>query len=94
MVHNTNTLLGIRRIDGVKTGQTAKAGECVILTSARDPIVVQDGTTSHITPRRLIVVVLGSTDRFGEGSALLDRGTTLYDQWAAAGYPQDAKLTL
>ena len=94
LVHNTNQLLGTHRIDGVKTGSTTRAGECLILSAARDPIVQMEGTTSHITPRRLIVVLLGSPDRFGEGKALIERGESLYDAWAAAGYPSDPKQTL
>ena len=94
LVHNTNQLLGSHRIDGVKTGSTTRAGECLILSAARDPIVKMEGTTSHITPRRVIVVLLGSPDRFGEGAALIERGTTLYDEWLAAGSPSDPKQTL
>ena len=94
MVHNTNQLLGTKRIDGVKTGSTTRAGECLIVSAARDPLVKVEGSTSQITPRRVIVVVLGSTDRFSEGSTLIERGTTLYDQWAASGYPSDPKQGL
>ncbi len=50
LVHNTNQLLGTHRIDGVKTGSTTRAGECLILSAARDPIVRMEGTVSHITP--------------------------------------------
>ena len=94
LVHNTNQLLGTRRIDGVKTGSTTRAGECLILSAARDPLVRMEGTASKITPRRVIVVLLGSSDRFGEGSRLIESGTSLYDQWAAAGYPSDPKQSL
>lgn len=94
LVHNTNQLLGKNRIDGVKTGSTARAGECLILSAARDPIVKVEGTTSHITPRRVIVILLGSSDRFVEGAALIESGTTLYDEWLAAGAPSDPKQTL
>ena len=59
LVHNTNQLLGSHRIDGVKTGSTAKAGECLVLSAARDPIVKMEGTTSRITPRRVIVRAAG-----------------------------------
>ena len=38
-----------------------------------------------ITPRRLIVVLTGSRDRFPEGLTLLRQGWAAYDQWAAAG---------
>lgn len=84
---NTNELLGINAIDGVKTGTTRRAGECVILSAARPPESVKNGETYIITPRRLIVVVLGSTNRFNVAAGLLNRGWQLYDQWAAAGRP-------
>jgi D-alanyl-D-alanine carboxypeptidase (penicillin-binding protein 5/6) len=94
LLRNTNELLGVNGIDGVKTGQTVLAGSCVIISAARTPIVVQEGPRSVITPRRLIVVVLGSSDRFRDAARLLEQGTSLYDQWAAAGYPPDPKRTL
>jgi serine-type D-Ala-D-Ala carboxypeptidase (penicillin-binding protein 5/6) len=94
LLRNTNELLGRENIDGVKTGRTQRAGDCLALSAARSSEVAQQGTTSVITPRRLIVVVLGSSDRFTEGAALLDRGWSLYDRWAAAGRPMDRKQIL
>ncbi len=94
MLRNTNELLGQNEIDGVKTGRTARAGDCLILSAARPSEVVQQGTTTLITPRRLIVVVLGSPDRFGEGAALLARGWSAYDRWSAAGRPTDPREVL
>jgi serine-type D-Ala-D-Ala carboxypeptidase (penicillin-binding protein 5/6) len=91
LLHNTNELVGVNNIDGVKTGQTRKAGGCVIISSAKPPISVQNGDQVLVTPRRLNVVVLGSNDRFGVASGLLQRGWQLYDQWAAAGRPQKWK---
>lgn len=87
LLKNTNELLGANAIDGVKTGATRRAGECVILSAARQPESVQKGDTYFITPRRLVVVVLGSTNRFNVAAGLLERGWQLYDQWAAAGRP-------
>ncbi|HEY3663848.1 MAG TPA: serine hydrolase [Chthoniobacterales bacterium] len=89
LLRNTNELLGRDDIDGVKTGRTARAGDCLVISAARPSEVVQQGTTTLVTPRRLIVVVLGSPNRFGEGAALLARGWSLYDSWAAAGRPMD-----
>ncbi|MGI8891122.1 MAG: D-alanyl-D-alanine carboxypeptidase family protein [Chthoniobacterales bacterium] len=94
LLRNTNELLGRDEIDGVKTGRTERAGDCLILSAPKASEVVQQGTTTLITPRRLIVVVLGSNDRFGEGAALLTRGWSLYDRWAAAGRPMDPRETL
>ena len=85
---NTNELLGINAIDGVKTGKSSRAGECLILSAAQRPESVQNADNSFtITPRRLIVVVLGSTDRFNDAKRLLDNGWNLYDQWSAIGRP-------
>jgi D-alanyl-D-alanine carboxypeptidase (penicillin-binding protein 5/6) len=87
LLRNTNELVGTEGIDGVKTGRTAKAGDCIIISSQRDPEITQQGGTTLVTPRRLNVVVLGATDRVAAASQLLSRGWTLYDQWAAAGRP-------
>lgn len=84
-IQNTNKLLGIDRIDGVKTGHTQHAGDCIILTSEHDPEVKREGNTVYTAPRRIIVVLLGSTDRFSEGLELIRRGWSLYDDWAATG---------
>jgi D-alanyl-D-alanine carboxypeptidase (penicillin-binding protein 5/6) len=78
-------LLGRGGIDGVKTGETAKAGGCVVLSANREPLVVQQGQMTTVYPRHLIVVVLGSPNRFAEGDALVHSGWNLYDQWVAAG---------
>ena len=87
LLRNTNELVGTEGIDGVKTGRTAKAGDCIIISAQRDPEITQQGGTTLVTPRRLNVVVLGATDRISAASQLLSRGWTLYDQWAAAGRP-------
>jgi D-alanyl-D-alanine carboxypeptidase (penicillin-binding protein 5/6) len=87
LLRNTNDLLGSNGIDGVKTGQTARSGECIIISSQRDPEITQQGSTTLVTPRRLNVVVLGATDRVATANGLLQRGWGLYDQCAAAGRP-------
>ena len=87
LLRNTNELLGVNSIDGVKTGTTRKAGGCVAISAARPPESRQDGDKHIITPRRLNVIVLGSSDRFGIANGLLKRGWERYDAWAAAGRP-------
>lgn len=94
MLRNTNELLGRDGVDGVKTGRTNRAGDCLILSANRESQVTKDGSRTIVTPRHLIIVILGSTDRFGEGAQLLARGWQLYDQWAAAGRMVDPKKTL
>ncbi len=86
-LRNTNPLLDQEGIDGVKTGRTAKAGDCIILSSDRSPESRREGEKVFVTPRRIIVVLLGTTDRSAEGLAAVRRGWALYDQWAANGRP-------
>jgi D-alanyl-D-alanine carboxypeptidase len=94
MLRNTNELLGKMGIDGVKTGTSARAGQCVILYANRESEVVRQGQMETVYPRHLMVVLLGSTNRFGEGASLLQRGWQLYDQWAATGRLADPKKLL
>ena len=41
LLRNTNQLLGTQGVDGVKTGSTARAGECIIISSQHDPEITQ-----------------------------------------------------
>jgi D-alanyl-D-alanine carboxypeptidase len=63
-LETTNQLLGVvPEIKGLKTGWTDQAGECFVSYLQLE----KDGKT-----RRLVTVVLASTDRFGETENLLD----------------------
>lgn len=90
LLRNTNELLGLKSIDGVKTGTTRRAGSCLVISAARPPESRQEGEKVTITPRRLNVVVLGAPDRFNLAAQFLARGWQLYDEWAAAGRPQES----
>ncbi|MFL6521475.1 MAG: D-alanyl-D-alanine carboxypeptidase family protein [Chthoniobacterales bacterium] len=94
MLRNTNELLGTNGVDGVKTGKTARAGDCLILSAHREAEIQKQGEHTKVTPRNLIIVMLGSANRFTEGGQLLNHGWQLYDQWAAAGRLIDPKKTL
>jgi D-alanyl-D-alanine carboxypeptidase len=94
VLRNTNELLGKMGIDGVKTGRSARAGDCLILYANRESEVVRQGQMETVYPRHLMVVLLGSTNRFGEGAAFVQRGWQLYDQWAATGRLANPKKML
>ena len=85
-VKNTNKLLGVDGIDGMKTGLTSKAGSCLTVTAGKQPIVSElpDGT-KRVTPRRLVVVVLGAADRFAASRSLLLRGWEKFGDWNRRG---------
>jgi D-alanyl-D-alanine carboxypeptidase (penicillin-binding protein 5/6) len=88
LLRNTNELIGRNAIDGVKTGTTRKAGQCLILSAARTPESRQEGERHIITPRRLNVIILGAPgDRFATGTQLMSRGWQLHEEWAAQGRP-------
>lgn len=88
LLQNTNELLGVNGIDGVKTGRTQRAGDCLIISAARQPESVKNADETYtVTPRRIVVVVLGAANRFNLSAGLLERGWQLYDKWAAAGRP-------
>lgn len=86
-INNTNNLLGVNGIDGVKTARLSSVGESIVLTSAREPEVKKEGNTIYTTPRRIIVVILGSNNRTTEGIELNQRAWNLYSTWAAQGRP-------
>jgi D-alanyl-D-alanine carboxypeptidase (penicillin-binding protein 5/6) len=87
-VANTNELLGELDINGVKTGMTALAGQCLATSSERKPIVedLPDGR-NRMTRRQLVCVVLGSADRFGRTRFLMKDGWNRYEHWRKAGSP-------
>ena len=87
LLKNTNELLGVDGVDGVKTGTTRKAGACVVVSAAKPPDSKQVGEQHIIVPRRLTIVVLGAPSRFAVAKSLLSRGWALLDQWAQAGRP-------
>ena len=64
-LNTTNDLLDGTRVLGLKTGYTPVAGECLI-------------TLSKINGHDIITVMLGSYDRFGETTRLLDCATNAY----------------
>jgi D-alanyl-D-alanine carboxypeptidase (penicillin-binding protein 5/6) len=94
VLRNTNELLGKMGIDGVKTGTSSRSGQCLILYADRESEIVRNGQMETVYPRHLMVVLLGSTNRFSEGAALLQHGWQIYDQWAAAGRLADPKKLL
>lgn len=94
LLRNTNELLGRDGIDGVKTGRTNRAGDCIVLSADRPPEAVERDGQKIAIPRRIIVVLLGSAERFSEGLALVQRGWGLHESWSAQGRPVSKRSTL
>jgi serine-type D-Ala-D-Ala carboxypeptidase (penicillin-binding protein 5/6) len=85
-LQNTNSLLGVGTIDGIKTGNTPQSGGCVIITEERPgtPMKQADGK-SVVFRHRMVAIVLGSGDPFGEARSLMQQGWSIYDQWLKSG---------
>jgi D-alanyl-D-alanine carboxypeptidase (penicillin-binding protein 5/6) len=94
-LRTTNDLLFRGGIDGVKTGTTVLAGQCLIISAPRPSTVVKnpDGTTA-VTQHRLVVVSLGATDRFSQTWQLFNDGWDAYFRWREAGSPMTPGATL
>ena len=74
---NTNELLGAYPdVDGIKTGTTDEAGQCLVASVTRN---------GH----RLLLVLLNSTDRYADARALLDYVAAGWS-WRPATLPDDA----
>jgi len=94
-VTNTNQLLGVLNVDGVKAASTPRSGGCVALSAERPSSVFQQADGSSLVYRhRLVVVVIGSSNPFGEAQALIGQGWNAYDRWVAAGRPITDKKQL
>lgn len=87
-VTNTNQMLGVLGVDGVKAASTPRSGGCVAVSAERPSSVYKQTDGSSLVYRhRLVVVVLGSSNPFGEAQALISQGWSAYDRWLAAGRP-------
>ncbi len=85
-IKNTNELVGEPGILGIKTGTTAASGPCLATCVDRDPLIrTLPNGEKGVTPRRLIVVVLNSPDRFGRTRSLIRQGWGIYDRWMETG---------
>lgn len=88
-LRNTNELLGQNGINGVKTGLTPLAGGCVILAGEKAPKVWQEGETFYRMNRHVIVVVLGTQNRFGDGATLMQYAWGVQEPWLQQNRPMD-----
>ena len=85
---NTNPLLGVSNIDGLKYAATPRSGGCLVVSAERPASVYpQANGSSMIYRHRMVVVVIGSANPAAEAHALLDQSWAAYDRWLAAGRP-------
>lgn len=94
-MQNTNALLGVGMIDGIKTGNTPRSGGCVIVSEERRGTIMKENGREVLYRHRMVTVVLGSADPFAETQGLLQQAWGVYDGWLQSGRPvTDAKQLL
>jgi D-alanyl-D-alanine carboxypeptidase (penicillin-binding protein 5/6) len=94
-LNNTNQLLGVSNIDGIKYTSTARAGGCIVISAERPASVAKQADGSSLIYRhRMVVTVIGSANPAAEAHALLQQGWAAYDRWLAAGRPITDKRQL
>lgn len=91
IVNNTNPLIGVDGIDGIKTANSLAASPCALITATRQPVKRTNAAgTSGIYNQRLIIVILGMPDagqsnRFTFAKQLVTDGWREWDAWQRAG---------
>ena len=81
-VTNTNSLVGREGINGLKSVRSSIAGSCNLISAERSSLVEKlPGGQSRITPRRMIIVSLGSSNSDGRAYSLLSPSWQSFDQW-------------
>ncbi|TDU72947.1 D-alanyl-D-alanine carboxypeptidase (penicillin-binding protein 5/6) [Prosthecobacter fusiformis] len=94
-LNNTNELLGVSSIDGIKYTSTPRSGGCIVVTAERPASVTkQPDGSSLIYRHRMVVTVIGSSNPAAEAHALLQQSWAAYDRWLAAGRPITDKRQL
>lgn len=89
-ITNTNPLLSDPGVDGIKTGKSNPAGACAMISVKRDSIKKVDPATRResLYPQRMVVVVLGSEDRYVLTRELIREGWKEFDSWLNRGFPR------
>ncbi len=94
-LQNTNSLLGVGNIDGVKTGNTPQSGGCVIVSEERHGTVAKQADGQDVVYRhRMVAIVMGSAEPFTEAQNLLRTGWNAYDNWLRQGRPVTDRMQL
>lgn len=82
-VKNSNPLLSDPGVDGIKTGSSAAAGPCAMIGAKRATVRRFDPTLGReaLYPQRMVVVVLGTSERYSLSRELIREGWREFDHW-------------
>jgi D-alanyl-D-alanine carboxypeptidase len=85
-VKNTNALLSNPNVDGIKTGSSRLSGPCLMVSCTRNAIPRKTPSgTEKIYPQRMIIVVLGTSERYKIAQSLIPQGWQAWNRWLDSG---------
>lgn len=97
-VVNTNKLLAVAGVDGIKTANSRAAGPCVMASVTRPSVARVNPKTAREEkyPQRLIIVILGMREngndyRFTLARDMIKAGWAAWDEWQKSGDFKDRK---
>ena len=86
-ISNNNKLMSSPGVDGIKAGTSRAAGPCLLLSVTRNAISRRSPQTGTevIYPQRMIIVVLGSANRYPLAKQMMTTGWRVWENWQASG---------
>lgn len=86
-ISNNNKLMSSPGVDGIKAGTSRAAGPCLLLSFTRNAISRRSPQTGTevIYPQRMIIVVLGSAQRYPLAKQMMTSGWRVWENWQASG---------
>lgn len=89
-IRNTNPLLKDSGVDGIKTGSSVAAGPCAMIGVQRPTVRAYDPLLGREAayPQRMIVVVLGTKERYTLSRELIREGWREFDAWLKNNKPR------
>lgn len=86
-ISNNNKMMTTTGVDGIKAGTSRAAGPCLLLSATRNAIARRSPQTGTevIYPQRMMIVVLGSSDRYSLARQMLNTGWRVWENWQASG---------
>ena len=85
-VNNTNPVLGQSGVIGLKAGASISGGSAISVCADKSSIVEKLGDGQvRVTPRRMVAIVLGSSQTASRSLGLIQEGWNGYEQWTSTG---------
>ncbi len=86
-ITNYNRMMTVPGVDGIKAGSSQAAGPCIMLSVTRHAVsrFSRQLGTNAIYAQRMIIVVLGSADRYTLARQMMNEGWRVWDNWQSTG---------